>query len=108
MKTLKAHFTAKDKNSQWDEDTTVSSKETAEGEVKQLIETFNEYRRPSEAERTFVSLNKVEEIEVPDEDDIDDFDDYEEDLDRRERKINDWEDDEYPDNMFYDDDDDEY
>lgn len=83
-----AYAKVKNENHQWDEDFDVTSEETAETEVKETIEFFNDTLKPGELPRTFVELIKVDEVEEEDNEDdyfpsrdFDDFDDFDYDED---------------------------
>ena len=60
-------------NSEMEDDTEVSSKETAEQEWKALVNKFNRTLRRGEKPREFVKLLKVEEKEIPEEEEENDY-----------------------------------
>jgi hypothetical protein len=73
-----AYAKIKSENGEWTEDFTVTSKESAEAEVKDVVEFFNTTLKRGESPREFVSLERVETKYVPDPEDEDD-DDYDDD-----------------------------
>jgi hypothetical protein len=66
----------------WEEDFPVSSRETAETEIKEVIQNFNDTLKPGETERSFDSIVRFENVPVEEkdasefEDEYDDFNDY--------------------------------
>lgn len=80
-KKLIAKFNVKVKNEVFSDDSQVTSKETAEQEIKDLIDDFNKNLRNNEHERSYVNLIEIIEEEEEDYNMGDDDDSWGDDYD---------------------------